>query len=233
MQAGRTPETYHWEPQAYVLPSTDEMEQPSMMKWALVGFLSAAFLTFAAVVVVQSGMLPYPHPGSETLECLKTEFIRVQIGDKYFSIPRKDIYLLQISAEGELPSAGTFCQRREDAPLKAKEVGFKIVPLPCDSESDCYGKKMHVRLSPAAEWDTDRAVLQMRDSLRKYCKPQAAETGGEAHGMICRSLFVKDEMVYWIQFRYVPYPPAHINETERLVAEYIRKNYEIPPSLHQ
>lgn len=167
-------------------------------------------------------------------DCLESDYLRVQIGGRYFAFPRKNVFLIEgknIPNITNTPNIHTssgadVCQKKSDPALRFDAINLNIIPVSCDTKVDCHGKEIMVELVPLNRIsDPDRAIARYRDELNTRCiLPDSPHSKWHArYGNTCRMSFYDTEIYYWMQFRNVSYPKKEINSTIQLVVLYVEQ----------
>jgi len=166
--------------------------------------------------------------------CLASATLRVQIADRVFAFPRKDVFSIAGNnyTHNSIDSHATgseICQRKDAPAIKANGVSIDVIPLACSDEKDCGNKKITVRLS--IEYNNGKSpnpsIARYRAELPKRCLPVAEPMNPwhAIYGRTCRMMFNDKGLDYWIQFRNgeKAYPAENIDNTEKMVIQEVEE----------
>ncbi|MBM3617723.1 MAG: hypothetical protein FJX23_04180 [Alphaproteobacteria bacterium] len=165
-------------------------------------------------------------------ECLHASNLRIQVADMNLSIPRDKIYSLTILPDNSNVDAKKLCQKPNSPQLQSHSFSFKIIPLPCDSERDCNGKKVHVGISDAKGFSRPyvsyyEPTFAESCVLREEISKAFSNEWFDKYGEICRIDFLTGNVQYVLQFRSGVYPAEKLEQTKELVLKYINDNFVI------
>jgi len=157
-------------------------------------------------------------------ECLVSDKLRVQIGDRVFAFPREIVFSIagndyEYVSTDHYATGSEICQRKDAPAIKTNGVSIDVIPLACSDEKDCGGKRIKVGLKihdgeSSSNLGAARCLTAIESTNPLYI-----------YGGICRMMFNDKGLDYWIQFRNGEkvYPAENIDNTEKMVIQEVEE----------